>query len=41
MNIPHIAVLGYAKASKYLINTITANRDDYGAVYTLSLSQTV
>ena len=41
MNIPHIAVLGYTKASKYLMNIISANRDDYGAVYTLLLSQTV
>ena len=30
MNIPHIAVSGYAKASKYLMNIIRANWDDYG-----------
>ena len=41
MNIPHIAVLGYTKASKYLMNIISANWDDGGAVCTLLLSQTV
>ena len=41
MNIPHIAVLGYRKASKYLMNIISAIPDDYEAVYTFLLSQTV
>ena len=41
LNIPQIAVLGYTKASKYLMNIISANWDDGGAVYTLLLSQTV
>ena len=41
MNIPHIAVLCYTKASKYLMNIISVHWDDGGAVYTLLLSQTV
>ena len=41
MNIPHIAVSGYARASKYLMNIIRANRDDDGTVNTLLFSETV
>jgi hypothetical protein len=40
MNIPHIAVLGYTKASKYLMNIIRENQDDDGTVNTLLFSQT-
>ena len=41
MNIPYIAVSGYVRASKYLMNIIRANWDDGGAVNTLLFSQTV